>query len=107
MGSSRVIYRGLALIPFALPVLWAVQEEVWGIVCWLRYLHATLILLSLLVLYIIKVVVIMLRSIKSERCYELVVFHLVKIPLFLLLWFVCMVVLAFACLHYCGFEGVQ
>lgn len=107
MENSRVIYAGLALIPFALPVLWALQEEVWGIVFWLRYLYAALILLSLLTLYISKVSVIVFRTLKSERSYELLVFHLVKIPLYLLSWFVCMVVLALVCFHYCGFEGVQ
>ena len=95
------------LIPCAVPPLMGLQEEICGRIMWLNYAMLTLFIASLITLYVWGIVSAVTCRKQGPLWYELFLFHVVRIPLFVMAWFIYMV--AFVIIIFCinGFDGIQ
>ena len=82
------------LIPFAVPPLMGLQEEICGRIMWLNYAMLTLFLASLITLYVWGIISAVTCRKQGPLWYELFLFHVVRIPLFVMAWFIYMVAFA-------------
>ena len=97
-------HKILLIIPFFTPLVLGVLECLFGINMIIRYIIYAVFLSSLILYYIISIKLIVYMS----NCYRnLLVFHFIKIPLYILLWFIYMFVLAIVSISIRGFDGVQ
>ena len=110
MGSRRIqkyTHLFLMLIPFAVPPLMGLQEEMCGRIIGLRYVFAAIFIVSLIALYAWGVTSAVCCKNKADVGYELFMFHFVKIPLFIIAWFIYMIVILVANFYINGFDGIQ
>ena len=110
MGSRRIekyTHLFLMLIPFAVPPLMGLLEEVCGRIMWLNYAMLTVFIVSLITLYVWGITSAVTYKKQGPLWYELFLFHVVRIPLFVMAWFIYMV--AFVIIIFCvnGFDGIQ
>lgn len=110
MGSRRIqksTHLFLLLIPFAVPPLMGLLEEVCGRIMWLNYAMLTVFIISLITLYVWGIISAVSCGRQGPLLYELFLFHVVRIPLFVMAWFIYMV--AFVIIIFCinGFDGIQ
>ncbi len=94
----------LLLIPFFIPPVLGVLELSFGVNILIRYTTLVIFVISLMLYYIISIKLIVS---KSNWCRNLMVFHFIKIPLYILLWFIYMIGSAIVNISIRGFEGVQ
>ncbi len=110
MASRRLLkYVRLVLMvmPFVVPWLIGLVEGRCGrIVAW-NYAMMVLLVVSLIALYAWGLIEAFSCKHKADRLYKLFVFHFVKVPLFVLVWFVHAMIFMFYCLRVNGFDGVQ
>ena len=110
MGSRRVekyTHLFLMLIPFAVPPLMGLLEEVCGRIMWLNYAMLTVFIVSLIALYIWGIASAVTCRKQGSLCYELFLFHVVRMPLFVMVWVLYMMVLAIISFSVNGFDGIQ
>ena len=110
MGNRRLqkyAHLSLMLIPFVVPLLMWLQEEVCGRCLGLNYVMLTVFVASLIALYIWGIVSAVACRKQGDLWYELFLFHVVRIPLFVIAWFIYMV--AVLIINFCinGFNGIQ
>ena len=110
MGSRRIqkyTHLSLMLIPFAVPPLMGLLEYVCGRIMWLNYAMLTLLIASLITLYVWGIISAVTCRKHGPLWYELFLFHVVRIPLFVMAWFIYMAV--FVIIIFCinGFDGIQ
>ena len=95
------------LIPFAVPPLMGLQEEICGRIMWLNYAMLTVFIASLIALYVWGVISAITCRKQGTGWYELFLFHVMHIPLFVIAWVLYMIVLAIITLSINGFDGIQ
>ena len=105
--SLKYIRLLLMAAPFLAPWLIVLVEEICGRVIAWNYAMVSLFVISLIVLYVWGAVEAFSCKHKADRLYELFMFHFVKIPLFVLVWFVHAIIFMFYCLCVNGFDGIQ
>ena len=88
----KYAYRILMVVPFAIPVCMGLLEEKYGRIVWLSYVWVSIFIMSLIVLYVWGVVSAVRCRTRADVLYELLLLHLVKIPLFIVAWIICMIV---------------
>ena len=95
------------VMPFVVPWLIGLVEGRCGrIVAW-NYAMTVLLVGSLIALYAWGLIEAFSCKCKTDRLYKLFMFHFVKVPLFVLVWFVHAMIFMFYCLRVNGFEGIQ
>ncbi len=105
--SLKYVRLLLVATTFLVPWLVVLVEEIYGrIVVW-NYAMMVLFVVSLIALYAWGVVEAFSCKYKADRLYELFMFHVVKIPLFVLVWFVHAIIFMIYCLCVNGFDGIQ
>ena len=110
MGSRSIqkyTHLFLMLIPFAVPPLMGLLEEVCGRIMWLNYAMLTVFIVSLVALYVWGITSAVTCRKQGYLWYELFLFHVVRIPLFVMAW--CIYMVAFVIIIFCinGFDGIQ
>lgn len=110
MGSKRIqkfTHLFLMLIPFAVPPLIGLLEEICGRSMGLNYAMLTVFIVSLIALYVWGITSAVTCWKHGSLWYELFLFHVARIPLFVMAWFIYMV--AFVIIIFCinGFDGIQ
>jgi hypothetical protein len=105
--SLKYVRMLLMATPFLVPLFIGLVEEVCGRVIAWNYAMVSLFVVSLIALYAWGVVEAFSCKYKADRLYELFMFHVVKIPLFVLVWFVHAIIFMIYCLCVNGFDGIQ
>ena len=103
----KYAYRILMVVPFAIPVCMGLLEEKYGRIAWLSYVWVSIFIMSLIVLYVWGVVSAVRCRTRADVLYELLLLHLVKIPLFIVAWIICMIVYVIFSIHVYGLDGIQ
>ena len=93
--------------PFLVPWLMGLGEEIYGRVIAWNYAMVSLFVVSLVVLYIWGVTTVISCKSKADVRYGLFMFHFVKIPLFILVWFIHTIFFMIVCFYINGFKGIQ
>ncbi len=110
MGSRRIYkYMRPLLIatPFLVPWLMVLVEEICGKGMGWNYVLISSFLLSLIVLYILGCTSAMRLKRRAEVVRGLIIFHIVKLPLFVVAWVAYMIAFLLICLSVNRLEGVQ
>lgn len=106
-GLQKYARLILLLIPFAVPLLMGLIEEVCGRVMGLNYAFGAVFVVSLLALYVWEVTSVISCRKRGSVWHELFLFHVVRIPIFVMAWLIYIVGLALISLSVNGFDGVQ
>ena len=93
--------------PFLVPWFMILVEEMYGKGMGWNYVLITIFLVSLITLYIWGCVSAMCCNNKAEVVYDLFVFHVVKLPLFVVVWVVYIIFFIIICFYINGFDGIQ
>ena len=93
--------------PFLVPWLMIIVEEMCGKGMGWNIPLITIFLMSLIALYIWGCVSAMFCKKKEDVVYELLMFHVVKLPLFVAAWVVYMMIFVIICFSINGFEDIQ
>lgn len=110
MESKKVQkYVRLLLIstPFLVPWLMIVVEDVCGKGAGWNPVLITIFLMSVIALYIWGILSPILHKNKTDVMYELFMFHIVKVPLFVVAWVIYIIVFIVMCFCINGFEDIQ
>ena len=97
----------LVATPFLVPWLMIIVEEMNGKGMGWNYLLLTIFFISLIALYIWGCASALCNRNKEDVVYELFMFHVVKLPLFVVAWVVYIVVFIIMCFYINGFEDIQ
>ena len=98
------IYRIALVLPFLLPIILGVSEDRYGRSMLLRCVYAIVFFGALIVSYAVNLRRAIRPKCRADSLYELLAFHLVKIPLYVLLWIVVMLIFALTTF---SFDGIQ
>lgn len=110
MGSRRTqkyLHLLLMATPFLVPWLMILVEEMCGKGMGWNSVLITIFIMSLILLYIWGCVSAILCKNKADVVYELFMFHVVKLPLFVVAWVVYIIVFIIICFSINGFENIQ
>ena len=102
--SRKYLRLLLMAFPFLVPWLILLVDEMCGRVMVWNYAMAVLFTVSLIALYIWGVASAIFCENKADVAYELLMFHFVKIPLYVLVWIVAMLIFALTTF---SFDGIQ
>ena len=93
---NGAIYRIALVLPFLLPMISCVSEDCYGRSILLRYAYAIIFLGAVIVSYAVNLRRAIRTKCRADSLYDLLVLHLVKIPLYVLVWIVAMLIFAIA-----------
>ena len=110
MGSRRMhkyVRIFLMTTPFLVPWLMIIVEEMYGKGAGWNPVLITIFFMSLTALYTCGIISSIRRNNKADIVYELLMFHIVKVPLFVVAWVAYMIVFIVMCFCINGFENIQ
>ena len=110
MGSKETqnyVLLILRIIPFVIPLLMGLHEEACGRIMGFNYAMLAVFVSSLIALYVWGIVSAVACRKQGTVWYELFLLHVVRIPLFVVSWFIYMIVLAIISISLNGFDGIQ
>ena len=103
----KYMRMSLTLLLFIIPLLMVLIEEVFGRYTRLNNIFAVFFIVSLITLYVNGILTSIIGKDKNKKILRLVIFHIVKIPLFALCWILWMILITIISISIWGFHDIQ